>query len=484
MHRPARALFALLCLLAPFADAAGDLALTACHVTDPSGVAGLDAECGTLTVPENPEAPEGAQVTLRVVRVPALSGAAPESAFTVIQGGPGGSSVDLYLTLPGAFEGVRRDRDILLVDQRGTGGSDAMECAPGEFDPLLDLGTDPSLARRVAEECLAALSVDPRFYTTSLAVRDLDAVRAALGYETLDLYGVSYGTRVALHYLRRYPDRVRTLVLDAVVPTGWILGPTVARDAQRTFDRLAARCREDAACAERFGDPARRLAELLERVDAAPMIVEVRHPVSGTPERLALDRDRIALAIRMLSYQGESAALLPLLVDRAADGDAAPLAAQVLIVADALGKSIAAGMHNAVVCSEDIPFADGEIDAEDTYLGATTLAAMEAVCDIWPPGVVDPDLHEPFDAAVPALVLSGTEDPITPPANGSAAARALPGSLELVGEGQGHGIAFRGCLPRVIADFVAAADTAELDVSCVDDFAPPPPFLSFSGPAP
>ena len=315
-------------------------------------------------------------------------------------------------------------------------------------------------------------------------MRDLERVRAALGVPRLDVYGASYGTRVALHYLHRHPERVRTLVLDGVTPVDWVPGPSIAADAQRSLDAVFARCRATPACREAYGDPAATFGRLLERLAAAPRTVPLRHPVSGEAVRLELRRAHLVLAVRMLSYQPETAALLPLLIDRAAAGDLAPLAAQVLIVADALGEAIAVGMHNSVICSEDLPFVDGPVETAGSYVGGTQFRALEALCEVWPRGVVDADLHEPFASDVPALVLSGSDDPVTPPANGAAAARHLSRSLELVGEGQGHGLVMRGCLPRLLAEFVASADPAGLDSSCVDELAPRETFTSFAGAPP
>lgn len=465
------------------ADTGSLLAMEPCHVTDPSGTRGVDADCGTLRVPLDYDTPDGAHLELSVVRVPALAAEAGASAFTVIQGGPGGSSIDLYLSIAGAIEGVRKERDILLVDQRGTGRSAPLRC-PDDSSLELSTSMDAATARAETQRCLEALDTDPRQFTTSIAVRDLDRVRAALGYAELDLYGASYGTRVALHYLHRHPENTRSIVIDGVAPVGWVLGPTIATDAQRSLDALFERCRADAACAGRFGDPATTFSRLLERVDAAPQAVELRHPVSGETTSLRFGRDQLTMAVRMLSYQPESAALLPLLIEQADSGDAAPLAAQAMLIMANLSEALAIGMHNSVVCSEDAPFVDAPPDASDTYLGNAQLAIMQAMCEVWPRGVVDADLREPFVSDVPALVLSGSEDPVTPPANGHSAAQQLTRSLELVGAGQGHGLVMRGCLPRVLADFVASAEPETVDTACVEDLAAAPIFTSFNGAAP
>src|SRR6056297_2711256 len=175
----------------------------------------------------------------------------PADAFTLVNGGPGGSSVSLYVDLEAAFSGIRRNRDIVIMDQRGTGRSAPLDC-PELEDTAQDF--DPELIRRATRACLDALERDPRFYNTSIAVADLEQLRQAMGYDRWNLYGVSYGTRVAQHYLQRFPGAVRTLILDGVVPPGLALGPDIARNAQKTLDELLARCAGVAYCAEAFPD--------------------------------------------------------------------------------------------------------------------------------------------------------------------------------------------------------------------------------------
>ena len=475
---------ALLCLLANAAHSApGSLRLEPCHVTNPAGVLGLDAECGTYTVPEDRAQPAGRAIELSVVRVPALSGKAAKSAFTVIQGGPGGSSIDLYLGLSFAFEGIRRERDILLVDQRGTGRSAPLRC-PSSDALSLEGELTPARIRTETTRCIESLDADVRFYTTSIAVRDLDAVRGALGYEQLDLYGASYGTRVALHYLRRFPERVRTLTIDGVTPVDWILGPTLALDAQASLELLFSRCAEAPPCAERFGDLGATFDRLRARLEGMDSTVSLRDPYTGTAEEMEFGSDELAVAVRMLSYQPETRALLPILIDAAAQGDLAPIAGQALMVMKNLEATLALGMHNAVVCSEDAPFIDAPPSAANTYLGDQQLELLSATCDVWPIGEMDTDFHDRFTSDVPALVLSGSDDPVTPPTNGNAAVRDLTNAIDLVGDGQGHGIVMRGCIPRLLDEFVKTADVTSLDVGCAERLGPPSIFTSFTGAEP
>ena len=205
------------CALFAF-SAAQALELEDCRISAAPGQPGVKARCGTMLRPINPDDPDSPPIELRVAVVPALNLSPETDPVVPIAGGPGQGSVEFYLMVRHAFEGLRRNRDILLVDQRGTGESSRMDC-PIDDDALLfetEFTIDDTV--RYMEECLAELPHDPRYFTTSVAVGDLEAVREALGYSALNLYGVSYGSRVAQHFARRYPESTRTVVIDGVVP--------------------------------------------------------------------------------------------------------------------------------------------------------------------------------------------------------------------------------------------------------------------------
>ena len=215
--------------------AAAELRLTPCELTGSQNSGRVSADCGTLQVAENPDDPDGKQLDLLVPRIPALSPEPAADALTIINGGPGASPVSLYVDLQHAFASVLRERDIVLLDQRGTGRSGALDC------PMLESAVDTyaeDLVMQATRQCLEGLENDPRYFTTSVAVKDLEALRQVLGYQQWNLYGVSYGTRVAQHYVRRYPQSVRTLIIDGVVAPEDFLGPDIALNAQRTLDAL------------------------------------------------------------------------------------------------------------------------------------------------------------------------------------------------------------------------------------------------------
>ena len=474
------------CLSRPVA-AAPAIPLSDCRLSHREAMPTVAARCGTLELPEDPATPAGKRIRLAVAVVPAISRAPRPDPLYLLAGGPGQGAREAFVSVAGAFAAVRRERDIVLVDQRGTGGSSRLDCDFPE-DDLDRPDPPPAEYRRLARECLANLHGDPRFYTTSVAVRDLDAVRAALGHERIDLYGVSYGTRVAHHYARHFPRRVRAMVLDGVVPPTLTLGPAMALDAERALELTLARCAGDTSCRRAFGDPRVSWRTLLARLDRGPVAVSFPDPVTAAPRRLDFGRAHLVLATRLLSYGARTAALLPLLVDRGAQGDLAPLAAQAAMIAPRLRGELAYGMHNAVVCTEDLPFvhpqaADRERLAR-TYSGTAPLDGLLALCHDWPRGLMDADLKSPLNSRVPTLLLSGEADPVTPPAYADLAARAFTDSRHVVLAGQGHGQFASGCVPLLLRRFLELGTTRGLDTRCAAEVHPAPFFLDFNGPPP
>lgn len=484
-HRLLTCLATLLCLTLGTERAHATLDLAPCTLTGSQGYGRVEAQCGRLERAENPDDPGGAQVQLFVTRIASLSPDPQPDAFTIINGGPGASSVSLYVDLANAFTGILRERDIVIVDQRGTGRSNPLECRDLEE---ASQEYSENVVRSATTQCLNSLAVDPRFYSTSQAVADLDAVRDALGYSTLNVYGVSYGTRVGLHYLRRYPDRVRTLIIDGVVPPDLALGVNVAENAQVTLDGIFQRCRADENCASSFPDLQRTFDQLREHLRSQPMALSVAHPVTGVSEFMELGYDHLAVTLRLLSYAPETAALIPLIIAETSKGNYTPVASQALKIIEQLTGAISFGMHNSVVCTEDLPFVDSAaIDwsaLEQTYLGGDQVRALQTICDIWPTATMDPDLKEPLQSDAPVLVLSGEYDPITPPAYGDRVDATLSNSVHIIGKGQGHGIISRGCIPRLVNDLVETAQVESLDASCAERLSTTPFFLNLMGPAP
>src|SRR6185312_120974 len=243
-----------------------------CQIGGAQSAQHQQALCTTLSVPEDRAHPEGRKIGLHVAWLKArASNPAPDALF-FIAGGPGQASTEAFLEESSAFDRIRSERDIVLVDQRGTGGSNRLDCP--------ELRSDlPS-----GDSALSA----------TVAVQDLEAVRAALGYQQVDLYGISYATRVALQYLRAYPDSIRSVILDGVVPADLALGPDVSLDAQHALSLVFTRCEGDSACRQAFPDLAGSFASLQKDLGKHAVSVALRDPLTGAPRTEQLDWDKVA----------------------------------------------------------------------------------------------------------------------------------------------------------------------------------------------
>lgn len=484
---------ALLLILVPVlaarsqdSPASGTLVLEDCRIRAGEGFPGIKARCGSLERPENPADPNSATLSLFVAVVPALNLEPEPDPLVPIAGGPGQASTSFYAGTAIAFEAVRRNRDIVLIDQRGTGQSAPMKCASDEEIIEGRFSREETIVQ--TQTCLDALPHDPRYFTTSVAVEDLEALRLALGYEQFNLYGISYGSRVAQHFLRRFPASTRTVVLDGVVPPQIALGPAIATEAQNILDGIFGRCAESKPCNDRFPTIRDDFLRLEQNLTAAPVSVTMANPVTGQREDVRFGNDEIAGALRLLSYHPTSVALIPLLIDEAVNGNYAPLAAQFMMIAENMADTLNVGMHNAVVCTEDAPYFAAEDISRDaleaTYLGPIQLDALDAICSVWPQGVIDDEFKVAVATNIPVLLLSGEADPITPPSYADLAAVDFGNALHLTGKNQGHGQAPRGCVADIIGDFVAAASIENLATGCMERLHAMPFFLDFSGPSP
>lgn len=471
---------------ADVAAAPATLPLHECRLEHPLKLASIAARCGRLRVPEDPARPAGAAIDLSVAVVPALNRRAQAAPLFVLAGGPGQAASDLYASYAGAFARVNRNHDIVVVDQRGTGKSAPLSCSyPEDWQETREALPE---VRRATLACLGKFGDRVRNYTSSVAVRDLEQVRRALGYAQIDLYAVSYGTRVAELYMRRFPKATHAAILDGVTYPQQAIGPDTPLDGERALDLILARCRAAPDCAAAYPGLAQELEQLLRRYGAEKTPLTLSDPASGAPLAIEFNRGMLGAALRFLSYNATEASLLPTLIHEAAAGRLAPLAAQTIMMARQIGDQLASGMQNTVVCSEDAPlYGAGSIDRaklEQTYQGTDQLDALVEICKLWPRGPVDPDLHAALRSEVPSLLLSGEADPVTPPANALRLAQGLARYRHLVLAGEGHGQVATGCVPQLMAAFLETADPLTLDATCLERHHPTPFFVGLTGPAP
>ena len=467
---------------APAANADDALTLTTCELSVPGTSLREMAECGWFEVPENPMEPDGKTIQLRVARVPAKGRDAEPDPLIFFAGGPGQAATEAWPIISRAIRKVNENRDILLVDQRGTGQSNPLKCPMAEPEEVLRLDWDD--LGPTTQNCLDALDGDPRFYTTTIAMQDIDAVREALGYEQVNLFGGSYGTRAAQVYLRLFPDRVRSMVLDGVVPQTLALGSEHAQKLDQAIYRVLDNCEADAQCSTLFPDSAAKLKQLMQRLENQPVELTVIHPSTGLPVSFTFDRDVLGSSIRFLTYAPESQAMLPLLIHEAATtGSLDRLASQILIAAGGLQESISQGMEMSVVCAEDVPFFP-QTDQSAYLMGNSMMRASRIQCDIWPRGPLPDGFNDPVGGDLPVLLLSGELDPVTPPEYGESVAQHFPNGRHLVAPGQAHIVTTRGCMGKLVSEFIINANTEDLETDCMQQMQPTPFFISLTGPTP
>ena len=460
----------------------GDIAFEPCTLASGQGARNVQAQCASFQVPENRADPASRTITLNLAWLPATEeGGASDDPVFFLAGGPGQSAVQVWPQLDPAFSAVRKQRHVVLVDQRGTGGSNALECTPPEDaqDAVPDADAIAELARGCAAD--VADRADPRFYTTTDAIADLDAVREAIGAQTLNLVGGSYGTRVAQQYAARFPERVRSIVLDGVAPNDLVVGGEFAHTFEDAIRSQSRQCQQLPACKARFPKDAHaQLESLVARLGDAPVAVEYRDPASGESRTGTVNADTVTGLAFMFSYMPQTASLLPLVLDEADQGRYAPLMSLAQLMGRSTAGSMARGMQWSVICAEDADrYQEG--GAEGTLLGPEVARMFFAACATWPHGGRPEDFTAPLASDVPVLLLSGELDPVTPPRYGERVLEHLPNGRHLVLRGQGHGTLGLGCMPRLLGQFMESADAKALDASCLDSLSYVPPFTSFNG---
>lgn len=428
--------------------------------------------CGVHEVFVDRERNSGARVPIHVAVLPALRRRVAPDPLFLLAGGPGQGARGLAPVAARYFREIRRQRDIVLVDLRGTGHSGPLQCgAPGDEIAFLEEEDTAALAR----QCLQEIAGDPRFYTHRESLADLDEIRAALGYRRINLWGGSWGTRAALLFALRYPEVTRTVILDGAVALTMGFPKTASADAQAALDRVIDRCREDATCRTTFPDPRAEIGRLLQRFSGGKATATIRHPRTHAPAEVTLSRGVATDIIRGALYTPRDAAAVLYLIRQAADGDFAPLLAQLVRTASVTTDDMALGATMAVLCSEDLPSVaaiDFAAEAAGSVFGTTYGDVWRARCGVWRAGPPLPE-SATITSETPALILSGGADPVTPPRAGELMSRHFPRHRHVVAANAAHNVSFSGCVPALIAKFLADGHGDGLDDACASRVAWP-----------
>jgi pimeloyl-ACP methyl ester carboxylesterase len=430
-----------------------------------------DAWCGSVRRPLDPTRPQGLQIDVHYAVLPALARNRKADPVLFFAGGPGQSAIDLAGPMGRALARLKYRRDLVFIDQRGTGRSAALRCdEPAPTQPLAETADPARMVARLqaCRERLAQLPHgDLRQYTTPLAMQDADAVRQALGAAQINLIGGSYGTRAALEYMRQFPQAVRRAVLDGVAPPDMAMPAAFSLDNQAAWDGLLAACEADPICRSRY--PALR-ADWLALLGSLPRTANVTHPLTGAPERLTLNRELVLGLVRQPLYMPALAAALPLAVTEATRGRYEPLLGLSAALAGGRTGQLAEGMHFSVVCAEDLPRLAQAADPPGRDFGDGYARQYGEICAGWPRGTVPAAYYAVPPARAATLLLSGGADPVTPPRHGERVARALGALARHVVVAQaGHGVMGLACMRDVLFHFIDAASDGEalrVDAGC------------------
>lgn len=424
--------------------------------------------CGFIQVAEDSSKPQGRKIDIHYVVIPAVKPVHPTEALLAIAGGPGQSAIDNAALFNNTFKKVRETRDILLIDQRGTGRSNILQCPQDNIlSPLMvdEQGFDVIVE---TEKCLSNIESDLAMYDSSTAIHDFEAVRKFLGYEKLHVYGISYGSRMAQLYMRHYSEALLTVTLDGVVPMQQSV-LAVGLSVDRALEGVLEQCAADAACNQQFPALRSDLSSLTNNLTNNPVTTNVFHPMTGNPETFLLTRDKLLGILRLSMYSPSTRTLLPLAINLAASGNYQPLLGLYSLIMN--GIDLAAGMHNSVVCAEDVHRVSPDLmaDIEQSYTANSLYEAMVKSCSIWPSNRVDEKFFNPIESDIPTLLLSGELDPATPPDWGALAMVNMTNAAHFVAPYATHGVAAQTCGSDLVADLVDLGTVTDLDASCLSE---------------
>ncbi|MDA8621046.1 alpha/beta hydrolase [Psychrosphaera sp.] len=459
--------------ISPFAQASSSLELEKCFV---DGVKSK-ALCGTYSVAENRSKAmsDENKIDLNVVVLPRFKEESKALPVVFLAGGPGQAATELAGGLNMMLNDVRQQHDIILVDQRGTGKSSPLVCNEEGIDPLTFDENSLDIEAEV-KKCLVELSSRHLpSYNSIDAIKDIEAVREALGHKKIHVFGGSYGTRAGFTYLQQFPESIETATLDSNAPMQLVIG-FFGKTSERAFDLLVEDCKAHDDCNKAFPTLKQDYLTLTNRLKEGPIVQQIFHPLSGEPVEMVLTFNKVTDTLRSTLYALGSRVLLPYIVNKAASGDYRALAA-LMTQSDTSKRApgqLYAGLTMNILCNEDFPRAiasDYTNDADNYFNGERGYSALSEYCKYWPEWSVDPEFNKPLKTSVPVLLFSGKYDPVTPPAYGEMAMETLENAKHIVIEQGSHVASFRTCL-KPIQEFLNTSSLDNLDFDCAEEVRP------------
>ncbi|NIM92372.1 MAG: alpha/beta fold hydrolase [Anaerolineales bacterium] len=445
-------------------------------------------ECGYLLVPEDRSREDSPIIRMHVAIARSFNDDPLPDPLVYLSGGPGSHSLDFFYGNLGNYTDVREYRDVIFFDPRGVGYSiPSLDCPEvvDSFHETLDLKesseewVDRNLEANI--RCLerlknAGISLDA--YNSAEMAADVNDLREALGYETMNLFGVSYGTRTALTVMRDFPETLRSVVLDSVVPLELDLLGTDAISADQSLNLVFERCAEERRCSEAFPDLETTLGELFEQLDSNPIIVQVSHLFTNETYDVLVNGEVLGASVVEALYYYETLIYLPKLIyeTRFAEDESFETLATSLEIYLLYGDYSSEGMRHAVLCSDEGTFSTLESALDKTMNVHPAIAGyfqrdvemIFRICEAWGAKVADPIENRPVKGDIPTLVLAGEFDPVTPPEWGQLVADTLDDAYFVKFPGLGHYVFSELRCPRwIFAAFLEDPDKVP-DTSCVD----------------
>jgi pimeloyl-ACP methyl ester carboxylesterase len=446
---------------------------------------GEEVICGTYMVRENPYGPARREIALNFIILPARgSNKVPDPVFA-FSGGPGAGAAASVVSWASMLEKLRQERDIVLVDLRGTGQSNPLYCPPiGDVNSAQSYLTD-MYPEDYVKNCRSKLKekADLRQYHHSISLDDIDALRAELGYEQINVVGGSGGSRAGYVYMNRYPGRVRCAFLWAIAPPDQALPSTMAQDAEAALMRLFADCAADPDCAADYPTLQQEFYQILNRLKAGPVTVSITNPINNQPETVTFSHNNFITGIRYMLYSSSTSRWLPAFIFWAARGTYFPLVEYTVDYLYWINRDVMEGLYLCMTCTEDIPYVDFAVaraQAQGTFLGIYRLDQQQAACEWWVRGQLEPGFFDRIELNIPTLIVSGENDPVTPPYYGEHLANSLPNSLHVIVPNSGHSKnpIWDNCLDDAVAQFVSRGAPEGIDFTCAYNYQRPP-FVSW-----
>jgi pimeloyl-ACP methyl ester carboxylesterase len=443
-----------------------------------------DAECGTLAVPANRRDPDSETIRLQVAVFRTESRTPLPDPIVYLSGGPGWPAImNMLIGFDVVFGDFIGDRDVVLFDQRGTGLSEPDTTCPEVADAkaiALEEGLAAVLglvgivdAFEACRDRLLEAGVDLTGFDTTASAADVDDLRRALGYEQWNLYGISYGTRLAIEVLRDHPEGVRSAILDSVLPPQVDLIGTQVANLGAAIDEVFGACASSPECTDRYGDVETRFWDLARSLETSPIEITTRY--QAFPYDITVDGAMFIVMAFFAMYVPQLVAIIPAMIDRVAEGDGRalnPFGAN--LIAFVGNTSVGVGMSESVTCRDEVPFAVIETPDDPLLIEVFETGRdfeMTDLCELWGAGVSPPVANEAVATAVPVLALAGQFDPITPPAWTGVAVDDLDPAFAFEFPGLGHGVSVNPCPRSILLDFVDDPTTPP-DRSCVTEMPP------------